>query len=103
MGPIEAQLLAVKAASPKTTGIRWILDYDGPFDPEDKLSPTHVACSRIAHTRHGGDYLREPAAAALFERGFGLLAKHGLSFDLQCCPAQVGFGASDGETCTGGE
>ena len=39
---------------------------------------------------HGGlDYLRDPDATQLFERGFALLAKHKLSFDLQCCPAQA--------------
>ena len=48
------------------------------------MCPTHVACKD-----HDTDYLRDPTAAAAFERGYSLLAAHGLSFDLQCCPAQM--------------
>ena len=64
-----------------TLALRYILDYDGPFDG---VCPTHVACKD-----HDTDYLRDPTAAAAFERGYSLLAAHGLSFDLQCCPAQM--------------
>lgn len=55
--------------------------YDGPFDGENA---THIACKE-----HNTDYLRDPAAAKAFERGFALLAERDLSFDLQCCPAQM--------------
>eukprot|EP00933_Yihiella_yeosuensis_P058051 TRINITY_DN5825_c1_g1_i1.p1 TRINITY_DN5825_c1_g1~~TRINITY_DN5825_c1_g1_i1.p1 ORF type:complete len:328 (+),score=60.78 TRINITY_DN5825_c1_g1_i1:53-1036(+) len=63
-------------------GIRYILDYDGPFNGGENA--THVACKR-----DNLDFLRDPTAAAKFERGFALLAEKGLSFDLQCCPAQL--------------
>jgi predicted TIM-barrel fold metal-dependent hydrolase len=69
-------------------GIRWILDCLGKFEPN---TATHVAT-----TRHDGvDYLRgsqgghDGDAVPEFERGFALLAKHGLSFDLQCAPEQL--------------
>ena len=80
--PDAASILdAIKAASPRVRGIRLILDYDGPFDG---TCPTHVACKE-----HDTDYLRDPAAAPAFEAGFALLAERDLSFDLQCCPAQM--------------
>lgn len=69
------------ACTPKLRGIRFILDYDGPFGEDNA---THVHCSL-----HGLDYLRDPEPAAAFERGFASLAARGLSFDLQCCPAQL--------------
>ena len=77
----EEQLVKIKAASALVRGIRQILDYDGPFDG---ACPTHIACRD-----HDTDYLRDPAASPAFERGYRLLAKHQLSFDLQCCPAQM--------------
>lgn len=77
----SAQLDAIKAASSLVRGIRYILDYDGPFDG---TNATHVGVSRF-----GKDMLRDPAAAPLFERGFALLAAKGLSYDLQCAPAQL--------------
>ena len=77
----EEQLVKIKAASALVRGIRQILDYDGPFDG---VCPTHIACRD-----HDTDYLRDPAASPAFERGYRLLAKHQLSFDLQCCPAQM--------------
>ena len=86
------QLEAIKAASPRVVGIRWILDHDGEFD--GGKNATHVACSRPAHTRHGGDYLREPPANARFQNGFKLLCSYGWSFDLQCCPAQLSAAAA---------
>ena len=76
-----AVLDAIKAASPRVRGIRLILDYDGPFDG---TCPTHVACKD-----HNTDFLRDPTAGPEFEKGFALLAEKGLSFDLQCCPAQM--------------
>jgi len=76
-----AALDKIQAASARVRGIRYILDYDGPFDGE---CPTHVACKA-----HATDYLRDASAAAAFERGFALLAARGLSFDLQLCPAQM--------------
>ena len=59
-------------------------DYNGPWDGEGKEKGTHVACSR-----HGIDYLRDTTASKDFERGFSMLAAHGLSFDLQCHPSQL--------------
>eukprot|EP00978_Attheya_sp_CCMP212_P001030 scaffold2113_cov63-Attheya_sp.AAC.12 len=73
----------IVAASPRVRGVRYILDYDGPFD--GGMNPTHVACKN-----HDTDYLRDPVAAPDFEKGFALLERRGLSFDLQCCPAQMG-------------
>lgn len=72
----DKELAALVNASPLARGVRWILDYEGP--PFDGTNATHIACSR-----HGRDYLRDPDAAAKFERGFALLKQHGLSFDLQ--------------------
>lgn len=77
-----AQLDALCAASPRVKGIRYILDYEGPFNKGENA--THVACSR-----HGLDYLRDPVASAAFERGFAALGAKGLSFDLQCAPVQL--------------
>ncbi|KAH8069761.1 amidohydrolase [Aureococcus anophagefferens] len=76
-----AVLDGLAACAPKLRGIRFILDYDGPFGEDNA---THVQCSL-----HGLDYLRDPEPAAAFERGFASLAARGLSFDLQCCPAQL--------------
>jgi len=76
----------IVAAGPRVRGVRYILDYDGPFDGRN---PTHRACRG-----HNTDYLRDPVAARAFEAGFSLLAGRGLSFDLQCCPAQMGAAAA---------
>jgi predicted TIM-barrel fold metal-dependent hydrolase len=78
-----AQLDELRAISPAMRGIRYILDYDGDFDG-GKSNATHAAASR-----HGKDYLRDPTHAADFERGIALLAERSLTFDLQCCPAQL--------------
>jgi predicted TIM-barrel fold metal-dependent hydrolase len=79
---VEARLAQLLTASSKVRGIRYMLDYEGPFDGRNA---THIACSR-----HNKDYLRDINGAAQdFERGFALLAKYNLSFDLQCCPAQL--------------
>ena len=81
----EAQLDALCSIA-RVRGIRYIVDWDGPFGEDNA---THVACSR-----HGLDYLRDSAVAARFERGFALLASRRLSFDLQCCPAQLAAAAA---------
>ena len=81
-GDAADQLEALGATCPHVRGIRYILDYDGPYDAGKNA--THVACSR-----HGLDYLRDPIASKDFERGFALLADRGLSFDLQCVPIQL--------------
>jgi predicted TIM-barrel fold metal-dependent hydrolase len=84
-----AALDKIIAASPKVKGIRWIVDYDGPFDG-GKTCGTHVAVSRF-----GLDYLRDSSGpAADFERGFALLAGKSLSFDLQCVPSQLSAAAA---------
>jgi len=76
----ESEILKVIAASPRVRGVRWILNYDGPFDGM-KANPTWP---RVA-----ADFLRDAKCAAKFEAGFGLLSKYGLSFDLQCNPCQL--------------
>ncbi|KDO32932.1 hypothetical protein SPRG_02625 [Saprolegnia parasitica CBS 223.65] len=79
---VETQLRAIVAASSRVRGVRFMLDYDGPFDGKNA---THIACSR-----HNTDFLRDTnGAAERFARGYALLAKYNLSFDLQCCPAQL--------------
>ncbi|CAB9531798.1 amidohydrolase 2 [Seminavis robusta] len=85
---IDNDLTKLCATSPKVHGIRWIVDCVGKFEPN---TATHVAT-----TRHDGvDYLRgsnggyDGEAVPEFENGFSLLAKHKLSFDLQCAPAQL--------------
>jgi len=40
------------------------------------------------------DFLRDPAYAPKFEVGFAALAEHGLTFDLQCAPEQLGAAAA---------
>ena len=86
-----SELSKLIAAAPKLLrGIRFILDYDGPFDGKNA---THIATTApgylVSDASAPVDYLRDAAAAPLFERGFALLAEHKLSFDLQCCPAQL--------------
>lgn len=87
---VDEDLAKLKAASPMVRGVRWILDCVGPFEPN---TATHVAT-----TRHDGyDYLRGSNGVGTysghvvpsFERGFACLAKHNLSFDLQCAPVQL--------------
>ena len=79
--PDAAQKLeALVKTSDLVKGVRYIIDYDGPFGEDNG---THPEVSR-----HGKDYLRGPEASD-FERGFALLKKHGLSYDLQCAPAQL--------------
>lgn len=77
------QLQAIAASSKRVRGIRWILDYDGPFSKDGK-NATHISCSRF-----GKDLLRDPSARKDFERGFAALERLGLSFDLQCAPVQL--------------
>lgn len=77
------------AAIPEVKGIRWILDCVGKFQGGE--TATHIAT-----IRHDGiDYLRGSDGGydgdniPSFERGFALLAKHQLTFDLQCAPSQL--------------
>ncbi|OQR99380.1 hypothetical protein ACHHYP_06921 [Achlya hypogyna] len=82
-----ARLEELVASSPRLRGIRFMLDYDGPFDGKNA---THISVSR-----YNVDYLRDTmGAAAKFEAGYALLAKHNLSFDLQCCPGQLAAAAA---------
>ncbi|KAH9126578.1 hypothetical protein LEN26_001402 [Aphanomyces euteiches] len=84
---VEVQLAALVAASSKVRGIRFILDYEGPFDGKNA---THISVSR-----HGNDYIRDTTGPAqAFERGFALLAHFNLTFDLQCSPLQL-YAAAD--------
>ena len=66
------KLEALVKTSDLVRGVRYIIDYDGPFGEDNG---THPEVSR-----HGKDYLRGPEASD-FERGFSLLKKHGLSYD----------------------
>ncbi|KAF0688327.1 Aste57867_20039 [Aphanomyces stellatus] len=85
---VDTQLSALVAASPKVRGIRFMVDYEGPFN--GGKNATHPAT-----LRHGLDYLRDTSGPAqAFERGFSLLAKHSLSFDLQCSPLQLDAAAA---------
>jgi len=85
----ESQLDALKAISPAVRGTRYIIDYDGEWD-NGESNATHVASSR-----HGKDYLRDPAHAADFERGIAHLASRGLSFDLQVRTNRADLGEKD--------
>ena len=117
----NACLRRLTQSCPHVRGIRYILDYVGPYNAS---SATHVAT-----TRDNVDYLRGPVASKDFEEGFGtkfarlcvaqppgvpivspsvvthttfsfsissigLLEHFGLSFDLQCAPAQLAAAAS---------
>lgn len=62
-------LLAAQAAQPRVKGIRHIVNWHP--DPKRTYGPV--------------DLTRDPA----WQAGYGLLAKHGLSFDLQCYPGQM--------------
>jgi predicted TIM-barrel fold metal-dependent hydrolase len=85
---IDEDLKKLCQASSKVRGVRWILDCIGKFQPN---TATHIATSR----HDGIDYLRgsnggyDGGAVHEFERGFAMLAKHNLSFDLQCAPVQL--------------
>lgn len=61
--------LAAHARHPRVRGIRHIVNWHA--DPQRSYTPRDVT--------------RDDA----WQRGFGLLAKHGLSFDLQCYPGQM--------------
>jgi predicted TIM-barrel fold metal-dependent hydrolase len=67
--PDVETLLAAHAAHPRVRGIRHIINWHP--DPRRTYTPRDVT----------GD--------AAWQSGFGLLAKHGLSFDLQCYPGQM--------------
>jgi predicted TIM-barrel fold metal-dependent hydrolase len=94
---VAEDLVRILSASDRVRGVRWILDCDGgPYRPD--AGATHVATTRHGNDRDGGivDYLRGGrgdggggTALPAFERGFALLARHRLSFDLQCAPVQL--------------
>ena len=65
----EAQLDELKAKCPRLRGNRYIIDYVGPF--EGGKNATHPNM-----LRHDGgvDFLRDPAVAPAFEKGFAALA-----------------------------
>jgi len=67
--PNVETLLAAHAAHPRVRGVRHIVNWHA--DPRRTYMPRDVT----------GD--------AAWRAGFGLLAKHGLSFDLQCYPGQM--------------
>lgn len=62
-------LLSAQAAHQRVKGIRHIVNWHG--DPQRTYGPV--------------DLTRDPA----WQGGYGLLARHGLSFDLQCYPGQM--------------
>ena len=77
------QLHDLVQASSLVCGIRIILDYDGEYNGGQNA--TNIACAE-----HNNDYLRDlRGPSQRFEQGFALLEKYNLSFDLQCCPAQL--------------
>ena len=86
------RLRALKAACPHLVGIRYVVDFDGPFGGDNA---THLFVSRHGDggTPFGGgtgvDFLRDATHAAAFERGFAHLAPLHLTFDLQCAPSQL--------------
>jgi len=86
----RAQLAAMKAQCPRLVGIRYMVDYDGPFGD---APATHVAVSRHNGGK-GVDFLRDPAYAPSFEAGYAALADFGLCFELQCAPAQLDAAAA---------
>ena len=84
---VDDVLGELKKRSSKARGIRWILDCVG-----SRSEPGNEA-THAGNLRHDGiDYLRSGEGAVVvpeFERGFALLEKHGLTFDLQCAPEQL--------------
>lgn len=82
---VDQDLAQLKEASLKVRGVWWILDCIGPYEPG---TATHVGTMQ----HDGIDYLRggdNGNATSEFEHGFEMLAKHDLSFDLQCAPVQL--------------
>ena len=85
---VDDDLMRLRESSSRVRGVRWILDCVGPFEPG---TATHAGTIR----HDGVDYLRgnnggyDGEVVPSFERGFCLLEKHQLSFDLQCAPAQL--------------
>lgn len=67
--PDVDSLLAAQAAHPRVKGIRHIVNWHP--DPQRSYTPA--------------DLTRDPQ----WQAGYALLAKHGLSFDLQCYPGQM--------------
>jgi len=90
---IESELRTLVSNFGNVKGIRWILDCVGPY--QDGKTATHVATSRFG--LDGIDFLRGSNGKGTyngkvipeFEKGFALLEKFNLSFDLQCAPVQL--------------
>lgn len=77
-------LSQIDDASPLVRGIRWILDYVGPFDGN---SATHVNAAR-----KDIDYLRGGEGGTVvpeFEEGYAMLSQYDFSFDAQMAPEQL--------------
>jgi len=90
----KAQLSLLKSCVPHLVGIRYIVDYTGPFGNDHPA--THIAVARhtalgvdVHDVGSGVDFLRDPLLAPKFEAGFAQLAQHNLTFDLQCAPEQL--------------
>lgn len=90
----EDQLAVLKAKCPNVVGIRYIVDYTGPWG--EGLA-THIAVTRHdpsgsigpVLSGKGVDFLRDEALARQFESGYARLAEYGWRFDLQCAPEQL--------------
>ena len=87
------QLCTLKERCPSVVGVRYVVDYSGPFG---EAPATHVFVSRHGAgadgrlgSGKGVDFLRDPVHAPRFEAGFEALADMGLTFDLQCAPEQL--------------
>jgi len=94
----SAELAQLRSRCPHLVGIRYILDYAGPWG---EAPATHVSVSRHSPSGSlgslfsaGADFLRDPVLASKFEKGFSRLAEHGLCFDLQCAPEQLSAAAA---------
>ena len=83
----EQVLQKCAAASELLKGIRWILNWDGALQPGE--TPT---VERATWPRTTQNFL-DPVDPT-FASNYPLLAKYGLSFDLQCNPAQLSAAAS---------
>ena len=87
------QIEQLRAECPHVVGIRYVVDYAGPFS---EAPATHPFVSRHGPGANGSlgagkglDFLRDEAIAPRFEAGYRALAAHDLTFDLQCAPEQL--------------
>ncbi|KAL7547606.1 hypothetical protein ACHAWF_011978 [Thalassiosira exigua] len=81
---VQKCLELMNESSPLLRGIRWILDYVGPYDGN---SATHLNA-----VRSDVDYLRGGEGGGVvpsFESGYASLAQYGWSFDAQLAPEQL--------------